>query len=71
MMHKFFTIVIRADDEKAARSLIPGELIRGNRIVSCGMGDALSLNDKLKELIPAERENAVSALEQSDLAAFL
>lgn len=70
-MNKYFTIVIRADDEKAARSLIPGELIRGNPITACSLGDALTLNDKLKELIPSEKDDAVSELEMETLKPFL
>lgn len=68
MSAKYFTIVIRADDEKAARSLVPGEVIRGNTIAACSLGNALTLNDKLKELI--EDKDAVSALEQADLKPF-
>lgn len=70
-MPKFFTIVIRADDEKAARALVPGEKIGPNTITACSLGDALTVNDKLKELIPADREDEVSAIEQQDLAAFM
>jgi hypothetical protein len=68
-MGKYFTIVIRADDEKAARSLVPGESIRGNTITACSMGDAIALSDKFKELIADE--NAVGALEYENLKAFL
>jgi hypothetical protein len=71
MKPKFFTIVIRADDEKAARSLVPGELVRGNPITACSMGDAITLNDEFKKLIPDDKEEAVAAIEQADLAPFL
>ena len=67
-MHKYFTLVIRADDEKAARSLVPGEIIRGNTITACSLGDALTLNDRFKQLV--EDKDAVSALEQADLKPF-
>lgn len=70
-MSKYFTIVIRADDERAARALSPGEKIGPNTITSCSLGDALTLNEKLKELIPSEKEDEVSAIEHQDLAAFL
>lgn len=69
-MNKYFTIVIRADDEKAARSLVPGEIIRGNTITACSLGDALTLNEKLKQLIPPEKDDAISTLETEDLKAF-
>jgi hypothetical protein len=70
MKPKYFTVVIRADDEKAARSLVPGELIRGNPITACSMGDAISLNGEFKKLIPDDKEEAMLAVEQSDLAPF-
>lgn len=69
-MTKYFTIVIRADDEKAARSLVPGEIIRGNIITACSLGDALTLNEKIKNLVPAEKEKDLSALEHADLFPF-
>ncbi len=71
MSHKYFTIVIRADDEHAARQLTPGEKIGPNTITGCSLGDVLSLNDKFKELIPANKEHEVSALEQASLYNFL
>ncbi len=69
-MPKYFTIVIRAEDEHAARQLVPGEMIGPNRITGVSLGDALTLNECLKTLIPAEKEEAVQELEAKDLAAF-
>jgi hypothetical protein len=69
-MSKYFTIVIRADDEQAARALVPHEKIGPNTIVACSLGNALTVNDKLKELIPSHLENQVSDIERQDLAAF-
>jgi hypothetical protein len=69
-MDKYFTIVIRATDEQAARALTPGEKIGQNVITACGLGDALTLNEKFKEMIPVEREDEVIAAEQADLRAF-
>lgn len=70
-MQKYFTIVIRADDEKAARSLVPGEKILGNTVTACSLGDALTLNEKFKALIPVGLESKVMAIEEADLAPFL
>ncbi len=70
-MQKYFTIVIRADDEKAARSLIPGVKVGPNPITACSLGDALTLNDKFKALIPVGLESKVMAIEEADLAPFL
>ena len=68
---KYFTIVIQADDEKAARQLVPGEKIGPNTITACSLGDALTLHEKIRELIPQEREDELVALEADDLKAFL
>ncbi len=70
MKTKYFTIVIRADDEKAARSLVPGELVRGNPIVSCSMGDVISLKNEFEKLIPDDMEDSMLAAQQANLSAF-
>lgn len=70
-MPKYFTIVIRADDEKAACALVPGEKIGPNTIAACSLGDALSRNDSFKALIPIGLESKVCEIEQADLEAFL
>ena len=70
-MSRYFTIVIRADDETgahSARQLTPGERIGGAVITACSLGDAITLNDKFKEMIPAYADDAVSRLEQADIA---
>lgn len=69
-MSKYFTIVIRADDEQAARSLVPGEKLGNNTITACSLGDALTLNDKLRELIPEDKQDEVEQAEAEDLRAF-
>lgn len=70
-MPKYFTIVIRADDDAqdhAARQLVPGEKIGPNTITACSLGDGLTLNEKFKTLIPSEKEDEVAELEAIDLA---
>jgi hypothetical protein len=69
-MAKYLTIVIRADDEPAARQLVPGEKIGPNSITACSLGDALSLNDKFKELISDEKLDEAEAAESESMAAF-
>lgn len=69
-MAKYYTIVIRAEDDSAARQLVPGEKVGPNPIVGVSLGDALTLNDELKNLIPEDREDDVAELEAKDLAAF-
>lgn len=68
--NKYITIVIRADDEKAARSLVPGVLVLGNPVVACSLGHALRLNDKLNELIQPEQYDQADALYTENTAAF-
>lgn len=70
-MSKYFTIVIRAEDEAAARRLVPGGKISGNVITACALGDALSLNDEFKKLIPDSMDDVIADLEAKDLAAFV
>lgn len=70
-MNKYFTIVIRADDEKAARQLVPGEKIGPNTIVACSLGHQISVNEKLQALIPDDRDEEASAIEHDDLRPFL
>ena len=70
-MRKYFTVVILAEDETTARGLVPGEKIGPNTIVGCALGDALSLNEKLRELIPDEKHAEVSAAEMADLKPFI
>ena len=69
-MPKYFTIVIRADDELAARKLTPGEKVGPNTITACSLGDALTLNEKIKALVPESKEEELAELEAVDLAAF-
>jgi hypothetical protein len=70
-MQKYITIVIRADDEISARSLVPGQMIGPNVIVGCSLGDVLKLSDAFKELIPEEKEDEVGELEGASLKPFL
>ncbi len=70
-MKKYITIVIEASDEKAARQLSPGEMIGPNRIVSCSLGDLITMGDALKELIPAGKNDEVAALEHASIKPFL
>jgi hypothetical protein len=71
-MKKYFTIVVRADDDAqdhaARRLLVPGEKIAGCTITGCSLGDALTLSERLKTLIPDDKEEDLSKLEQADLA---
>lgn len=70
-MDKYFTIVIRADDEKAARKMVPGEKLGNNTITACSLGDALMVNEKLKALIPDDKDDEVTAVEMEDMRPFL
>ena len=70
-MNRYFTIVLRADTDAgdfAARQLVPGERLGLNAIVGCALGNALTLNDRFKELIPSDKEEEIQRLEQADLA---
>lgn len=74
MKARYFTIVIRADTDfqaVAARQFVPGIRLGACEITGVALGDALTLNDKLKGLIAADKENEVSALEHADIAAHL
>ena len=70
-MTKYFTIVIKADDEKAARQLVPGENIGPNKIVACALGDILSLKEQIETLIPDDKQHELSEMEHKKLLPFL
>lgn len=71
MKEKYFTIVIRADDESVARKLIPGEMIGPNKIVACSLGDALSLNEQLRQLVADDKDEEAAAAELENFSAFI
>ena len=68
---KFVTLILRVDDEKAARTLVPGVTVAGNPITAFALGDALALNTALSALIPPEKHAAAYAAERKDILPFL
>ena len=70
-MTKYFTIVIRADNEVEARHLTPGQKIGLNEIVGVSLGDVLTLNDQLRELVSEENQAKADKVETDNIMAFL
>jgi tRNA threonylcarbamoyladenosine modification (KEOPS) complex Cgi121 subunit len=68
---KYITLIVRADDEKEARSLIPGVKIGPNEIVGVGLGDMMTLCDQFKELISEENQDKADELERISFAPWL
>jgi len=68
---KFVTIVLRVNDEKAAKTLVPGVTIAGNTITATSLGDALALNTAFKAMIPQDRQSDAYAAERQGILPFL
>lgn len=71
MTNKYITIVIRADDETAARSHVPGTRIGPNEVVGVSLGNVLTVNHKLRDLLPDDRQTEADEIENISLAPFL
>lgn len=70
-MDKYITIVVRVVDEPAARAFVPGVMLGSNMVVACGLGHALDHAEKVKELVPEEKDDELAELERENIAPFV